>query len=179
MADISGPNHLESGRSDLFLLTQTARHGHCAATLYLRTWAWDILRTSLLGFKESTMTASRPPGGSVFLVEDEVMIRMMVADMLDELGYSVAAEAGEINEAIKLAQSTEFDIAILDVNVNGKVISPVAELIKARNRPFIFATGYGSQGLPEEYRDRPALQKPFQLETLGKMIEGALKSATV
>jgi CheY-like chemotaxis protein len=129
--------------------------------------------------KESTMTASRPPGGSVFLVEDEVMIRMMVADMLDELGYSVAAEAGEINEAIRLAQSTEFDIAILDVNVNGKVISPVAELIKARNRPFIFATGYGSQGLPEEYRDRPALQKPFQLESLAKMIESALKGATV
>src|SRR3979490_2127583 len=94
------------------------------------------------------MTASRPPGGSVFLVEDEVMIRMMVADMLDELGYSVAAEAGEIGEAIKLAQSTEFDIAILDVNVNGKVISPVAELIKARNLPFIFATGNGSPAPP-------------------------------
>src|ERR1700716_1621006 len=92
--------------------------------------------------KDNPMTASRPPRGSVFLVEDEVMIRMMVADMLDELGYSVAAEAGEINEAIELAQSTEFDIAILDVNVNGKMISPVAELIKARNRPFIFATGY-------------------------------------
>ena len=51
------------------------------------------------------------------------------------------------------------------------MISPVADLIKARNRPFIFATGYGSSGLPEEYRDRPALQKPFQLETLGKMID--------
>ena len=114
------------------------------------------------------MTATRPPGGSVFLVEDEVMIRMMVADMLEELGYSVAAEAGEIGEAVRLAQSTEFDLAILDVNVNGKVISPVAELIKARNRPFIFATGYGSSGLPEEYRDRPALQKPFQLETLAQ-----------
>src|SRR5713226_8263247 len=125
------------------------------------------------------MTATRPPGGSVFLVEDEVMIRMMVADMLEELGYSVAAEAGEINEAIRLAQCTEFDLAILDVNVNGKVISPVAELVKARNRPFIFATGYGSSGLPEEYRDRPALQKPFQLETLAKMIDTALKSATV
>jgi CheY-like chemotaxis protein len=125
------------------------------------------------------MTATRPPGGSVFLVEDEVMIRMMVADMLEELGYSVAAEAGEINEAIKLAQSAEFDIAILDVNVNGKVISPVAELIQARNRPFIFATGYGSSGLPLEYRDRPALQKPFQIETLAKMIDMALKSATV
>jgi len=77
----------------------------------------------------------------------------------------------------KLAQSAEFDFAILDVNVNGKVISPVADLIKARNRPFIFATGYGSSGLPEEYRDRPALQKPFQLETLQRMIDATLKDA--
>src|SRR6202041_3330429 len=125
------------------------------------------------------MTAARPPGGSVFLVEDEVMIRMMVADMLEELGYVVAAEAGEINEAIRLVQCTEFDLAILDVNVNGKVISPVAELISARKRPFIFATGYGSSGLPEEYRDRPALQKPFQLETLAQMIDATLKSGAV
>ena len=122
------------------------------------------------------MIATQPLGGSVFLVEDEVMIRMMVADMLEELGYRVVAEAGEIGEAMKLAQTADFDIAILDVNVNGKVISPVAELISARNRPFIFATGYGSSGLPEEYRDRPALQKPFQLETLAKMIDAALKS---
>jgi hypothetical protein len=52
-------------------------------------------------------------------------------------------------------------------------------LIRTRNRPFIFATGYGSSGLPLEYRDRPALQKPFQIETLAKMIDMALKSATV
>ena len=63
------------------------------------------------------MTAIRPAGCSVFLVEDEVMIRMMVADMLEELGHSVAAEAGEIGEAVKLAQSTEFDLAILDVRM--------------------------------------------------------------
>ena len=125
------------------------------------------------------MTPTRPRGGAVFLVEDEVMIRMMVADMLEELGYRVVAEAGEISEAIRLLQSTEFDFAILDVNVNGKVISPVADLIKARNRPFIFATGYGSSGLPEEYRDRPALQKPFQLETLARMIDNTLKSTAV
>jgi DNA-binding response OmpR family regulator len=125
------------------------------------------------------MTTTRPPRGSVFLVEDEVMIRMMVADMLQELGYTIAAEAGELGEAIRLAQTTYFDLAILDVNVNGKVISPVADLLKANNRPFIFATGYGSSGLPEEYRDRPSLQKPFQVETLGKMIEATLRSATV
>ena len=95
------------------------------------------------------MTATRPPRGSVFLVEDEVMIRMMVADMLEELGYSSSAEAGEIGEAIRLAQTSHFDVAILDVNVNGKVISPVADVIKARNRPFIFATGYGLRACPK------------------------------
>ncbi|MBI5263174.1 MAG: response regulator [Bradyrhizobium sp.] len=124
------------------------------------------------------MTTTRPPGGSVFLVEDEVMIRMMVADMLEELGYRVAAEAGDIGDAIRLVQTTDFDFAILDVNVNGKVISPVADLIKAKGRPFIFATGYGSSGLPEEYRDRPALQKPFQLETLAKAIDSALRNGS-
>lgn len=122
------------------------------------------------------MTATGPSGRSVFLVEDEVMIRMMVADMLEELGYKVAAEAGDIAEAMRLAESTEFDLAILDVNVNGKVISPVADVIEARGRPFIFATGYGSSGLPEQFRDRPALQKPFQIDALSRTIETALRS---
>jgi hypothetical protein len=55
----------------------------------------------------------------------------------------------------------------------------VAELITARNPPFIFATGYGSSGLPQEYRDRPALQKPFQLETLAQVIAATMRSAPV
>ncbi|PZA12012.1 response regulator [Rhodopseudomonas palustris] len=121
------------------------------------------------------MTTPSPTGGSVFLVEDEAMIRMMVVDMLEELGFSVAAETGEINEALQLAEATDFDIAILDVNVNGKVISPVADLLKARNRPFIFATGYGTQGVPEDYRDRPALQKPFQIESLKQLLDATLR----
>ena len=112
---------------------------------------------------------------SVLIVEDEVMIRMMVADMLDELGYRVAAEAGDIDEAVRLVQSTDFDLAILDVNVNGKVISPVAEAVRLRGRPFVFATGYGSDGLPEKFRDSPVLQKPFQMATLKRAIEDALR----
>jgi CheY-like chemotaxis protein len=115
------------------------------------------------------------PRRSILLVEDEVMIRMMVADMLEELGYTIAGEAGDIDEAIRLVQSTDFDLAILDVNVNGKVISPVAEAVQMRNLPFVFATGYGAQGLPEKFRDRPALEKPFQMETLARVIENALK----
>jgi len=113
---------------------------------------------------------------SVLLVEDEVMIRMMVADMLDELGYRIAGEAGDVDEAVRLVQATDFDIAILDVNVNGKVISPVAEALQLRGLPFIFATGYGVQGLPEKFRDCPALQKPFQVETLARAIEDVLRA---
>lgn len=111
---------------------------------------------------------------SALVVEDEVMIRMMVVDMLEQLGYRIAAEAGDIDDAVRLANSAEFDFAILDVNVNGRLISPVAEAIEGRNRPFVFATGYGVQGLPEKFRDRPLLQKPFQMETLSKVIQGAL-----
>ena len=66
------------------------------------------------------MVAARSLNGSAFLVEDEAMIRMMIADMLEELGYNVAAEAGEIGEALRLAETAEFDFAILDVNINGR-----------------------------------------------------------
>jgi DNA-binding response OmpR family regulator len=88
----------------------------------------------------------------------------------------VAAEAGDVEEAAKLAQSTDFDLAILDVNLKGKLITPVAELIKALGRPIIFATGYGSEGVPEDFRDLPALPKPFQLEALATEIDKVLRS---
>ncbi|MCO5129580.1 MAG: response regulator [Xanthobacteraceae bacterium] len=121
------------------------------------------------------MTASRPTGGSVFLVEDETMIRMMVAEMLEDLGYRVAGETGDVDDALRLIETVDFDIALLDVNVNGKVITPVAHAIAARKRPFVFATGYGTQGMPEEFRDRPALQKPFQMETLARLLADTLQ----
>ncbi len=115
------------------------------------------------------------PRPAVLLVEDEVMIRMMVGDMLTDLGYTVAGEAGDIDEAVRLVQVTDFDIALLDVNVNGKVITPVAEAVQMRGRPLIFATGYGSQGVPEKFRSLPALQKPFQMSTLERALKDALK----
>jgi DNA-binding response OmpR family regulator len=118
-------------------------------------------------------------GFRVFVVEDEPMIRIMVMDMLSELGCRVAAEAGDVEEAAKLAQSAEFDLAILDVNVRGKIITPVAELIRARRRPIIFATGYGSEGLPDQFRDLPALQKPFQQDALAAMIGEVMQPGAI
>jgi CheY-like chemotaxis protein len=114
-------------------------------------------------------------GKRILVVEDELMIRMLLEDMLGELGYTIAAEAARIDEALQAAKNADFDLAILDVNLNGEPISPVADALVARGTPFVFATGYGEQGLPETYRGRPTLKKPFQLEGLKQMLEKALK----
>ena len=105
-------------------------------------------------------------GLRIFVVEDEAMIRMMVVDMLEELGHTIAAEAGHLDKAIEFARSADFDLAILDVNLSGKMITPVAELIKARGVPLIFATGSGAAGVPEAFKGCPALQKPFEFKAL-------------
>ena len=117
---------------------------------------------------------SETPGMRILVVEDELMIRMLLEDMLGELGYTVAAEAARIEEALEAAKNADFDIAILDVNLNGQPISPVADALVARGMPFVFATGYGERGLPEPYRDRPTLKKPFQMDGLKQMLQTAL-----
>jgi CheY-like chemotaxis protein len=117
-------------------------------------------------------------GRRILVVEDEPMIRMLLDGMLSDLGYTMAAEAGAIDEAMALAQQAEFDAAILDVNLNDQPITPVVEILVARGLPFVFATGYDLRGVPAAYRDRPTLQKPFQVEALARALEAiALKSA--
>jgi CheY-like chemotaxis protein len=115
------------------------------------------------------------PALRILVVEDELMIRMLLEDMLGELGYTVAAAAANMDEALEAARNADVDLAILDVNLNGEPISPVADALVARGMPFVFATGYGEQGVPETYRDRPTLKKPFQLDGLKQMLESALK----
>jgi CheY-like chemotaxis protein len=120
---------------------------------------------------------SKPRNVSVLLVEDEALIRMMIAGMIEELGHTVMAEAGNIAHALKLAETADFEIAILDINLGGDRIEPVAEIIDGRRLPFVFASGYGRAGLPEKFRDRPVLQKPFLTERLGEAIQAALEVA--
>jgi CheY-like chemotaxis protein len=110
----------------------------------------------------------------VLVVEDEYLIRMLLEDMLDELGYGVAAAVGTISEARQIATEGEFNAAILDVNLDGQEIYPVADILAGRGLPFVFVTGYGERSLPEAYRGRPALQKPFQAEQLKATLAGLL-----
>ena len=114
------------------------------------------------------------PAKRILVVEDELMIRMLLEDMLAELGYTIAAQAARLDEALEAARNADFDIAILDVNLSGQPISPVADALAARGMPFVFATGYGERGLPDTYRDRPTLKKPFQLDNLKRTLQSAL-----
>jgi CheY-like chemotaxis protein len=122
-------------------------------------------RTSLPA--ERTVT-----GVQVLVVEDEPMIRILLEDMLAELGYTVAAEATRIEEALEATKNAEFDLAILDANLNGQPVSPVADALVARGTPFVFATGYGEP--LEPHRDRPTLKKPFQMDGLKQLLQSAL-----
>jgi CheY-like chemotaxis protein len=113
----------------------------------------------------------------ILVVEDEYLIRMLLEDMLTDLGYEVTASVGSLAEADEQASNGAFDLAILDVNLDGKEIFPVADTIAKRGLPFIFVSGYGERSLPDRYRGRPALQKPFQGEQLKAALAGLVAAA--
>jgi CheY-like chemotaxis protein len=122
------------------------------------------------------MTDSSKAQPRILVVEDEYLIRMLLEDMLADLGYDVAAAVGSITEARDLATEGDFNAAVLDVNLAGQEIYPVADILAKRGLPFVFVTGYGEDSLTEPYRDRPALQKPFQVEQLKTALAGLLKN---
>jgi CheY-like chemotaxis protein len=111
---------------------------------------------------------------AIFVVEDEVLIRMMLIDMIEELGHRVVAEAGNVRDAQALAKTAIFDLAILDVNIAGHDISPVAEILDKRGLPFVFVTGYGQGGQPKEFSERPVLPKPVVIAQLREAINSIL-----
>ncbi|HTT48769.1 MAG TPA: response regulator [Pseudolabrys sp.] len=113
----------------------------------------------------------------LLIVEDEYLIRMLLEDMLADLGYEVSAAVGTLDEASALAAGGDFTAAILDVNLDGQEIFPVADILAKRGLPFVFVTGYGERGLPEPYRDHPALQKPFQVEQLKSALDTLIPGA--
>ena len=111
----------------------------------------------------------------LLVVEDDVLVRMLLADMVGELGYTVAAEAASIDEALEATRKTDFDLAILDVDLKGRSVSPVVDALVARDIGFVFVTAYDDHGL-FPYRDRPTLKKPFQIDALKRCCKSALSS---
>lgn len=103
-----------------------------------------------------------PEGLRVFVVEDESLVLFNLEDILAELKCTIVGPAMRMQQALDMAgQDIAADVAILDVNIGGQTVFPVAEALTARGIPVAFATGYGRGGLPEEWQHCPVLMKPY------------------
>ncbi|MEN3791965.1 response regulator [Fulvimarina sp. MAC3] len=111
-------------------------------------------------------------GLSVFVVEDESVIAMQLEDMLLEAGCEVVGPAMRLKVAQTMVEGDlEVGVAVLDVNLGDATVFPVAERLRELGIPIVFATGYGRDGVPDEWRRYPVLQKPY---TARQIEEGIL-----
>ena len=112
-------------------------------------------------------------GRRVLVVEDEMLVLMMTEDLLADLGCTSVAAAGTVEQALALIAANDFDVAMLDMNLNGDRTHAVADALEARGVPFLFATGYAGR-MREGYGDRPILTKPYQPHQLVTMLRELL-----
>ena len=116
-------------------------------------------------------------GLRVLVVEDEGPVAFLIETMLTDLGCEIAASAARLADAHQKATSTEADLAILDVNLEGQPVFSVADILRGRGIPLVFSTGYGPSGFPEEFAGDPVVGKPFSMEELVDKITQALARA--
>ena len=114
-------------------------------------------------------------GVKVLVVEDEYLVATLMEDMLESAGCVVAGPIPRLAQALDAASSEAYDVAVLDVNLAGERVYPVADILAQRNVPFVFVTGYGV--LPGEYANRPRLCKPFKMADLLDALSDIVKTA--
>jgi CheY-like chemotaxis protein len=118
------------------------------------------------------------PGARVLLVEDETFVSLLLEDMLEELGCAIVGIAQTVARGVALAREATIELAVLDVNVAGEKVTPVADILRERGVPFVFSTGYGAAGLPPEWESHPVVAKPFAIEDLARALREASAART-
>lgn len=113
----------------------------------------------------------------VLVVEDEALVSMLIEDMLTDIGCTCIDVASSVEGAMEALSRADPDFAMLDLNLNGKRSFPIADILAAREIPFVFLSGYGSRGLTDAYQGAKVLQKPFQLGDLANALQHAIGSA--
>jgi PAS domain S-box-containing protein len=111
------------------------------------------------------------PGNRVMIVEDEALVAMLVAESLTELGYLVVGPYSRASAAMDAIKDDDIDAAILDVNLGGELVYPLADALKTREVPFIFVTGYGAESIDRRFANVPILQKPIERQMLQRLFE--------
>jgi CheY-like chemotaxis protein len=111
----------------------------------------------------------------VLIVEDEIVVALFLEDLLGEFGYAVAGVVSRVEDA--LARAPDYDLAVLDVHLNGRNVFDFADKLAESGMPFVFATGYGVRGIPERFATRPVLQKPYTPADLKQMLDRLMAAA--
>ena len=106
----------------------------------------------------------------VLVVEDESLVALDIENMLEEMGCKVVASVPRLVKALELASRLDFDLAVLDINLAGEVVYPLAFRLAERGIPFLFSTGYGTSTLPPELSDRPIVKKPVMAANLKRAV---------
>ena len=110
---------------------------------------------------------------SILIVEDEPLIAMMLEDFLDSLGHSVRGICDSVHGALDEVEKGGFDLAILDVNLKGENVWPVASRLREKNVPFVIATGGHVDPPPPEFNDAPVIEKPYTVDRVTPAIDAA------
>ena len=111
---------------------------------------------------------------TILIVEDEPLIAMMLEDFLESLGHVVKASCDNVADALKAVALNGFDLAILDVNLKGENVWPVAAELRQRGVPFILASGGHVDPPPPEFAGAPLIEKPFTIDRVTPALEAAL-----
>ncbi len=106
----------------------------------------------------------------VLVVEDESLVALDIENMLEEMGCKVVASVPRLVRALDVASRLDFDLAVLDINLAGEVVYPLAFRLAERGIPFLFSTGYSTADLPDQLRDRPILRKPVVAANLKRAV---------
>jgi CheY-like chemotaxis protein len=122
---------------------------------------------------EQASTRSRFEGRTALVVEDETIVSFLIEDMLNELGFAQVWHATNTDAALEILRERRPDAAVLDVNLQGSSVFPVADRLAAERVPFVFSTGYGRIGIPAYWAAKPVVQKPFSLDALASALNGA------
>lgn len=122
------------------------------------------------------MPDDRPAKLRILIVEDEAMVRLMLAEMLAELGHQVVAQASKLEMATGVARTADYDLAILDLNLGDGPSNDVLDIVLERGKPLVVSTGYGAGGLGARYANCVVLPKPFRQAGLDRAISQALQN---
>jgi DNA-binding response OmpR family regulator len=118
------------------------------------------------GYRGSVNGASFLQGKAILLVEDEFLLALQLEELVQSRGATVRGPYRRLDDAMQAAQRDNFDFAILDINLSGTMVYPLADHLLARDIPFLFLTGYSLSNLPERFRTVTRLNKPCDPDLL-------------